>query len=200
MKKLWIDLETTGLHPVKHGIIQIAGIIELDGEEVEEFSFNVKPFEGDAVSPDSIKAHGISIEKMKAFDSPRETYIALVKLLGKYVDVYNKSDKFFMVGYNSKFDYDFLRKWFEKNQNSYLGSYIWFPPIDVMQLAAFHLMDRRSKIKNFKLMTVAEAVGLKPIDGKLHDARYDIRLTKELYNGLRSLDANTKDGSKYFQD
>ena len=186
MKKLWIDLETTGLNPVKHGVIQIAGIIEINGEEVEEFSFQVRPFKGDAVSQDSIKSHGISVEQMKSFDSPRETYIAFIKLLGKYVDVYNKSDKFFMVGYNSKFDYDFLRKWFEKNQNSYMGSYIWFPPLDIMHLAAFYLVDRRPEIKNFKLMTVAEAVGLKPLDEKLHDASYDIRLTKDLYKGLRS--------------
>ena len=30
-KVLWLDIETTGLDPERHGIVQIAGIIEIDG-------------------------------------------------------------------------------------------------------------------------------------------------------------------------
>lgn len=32
MKILWIDTETTGLDPDKHGIIQLAMIVDIDGQ------------------------------------------------------------------------------------------------------------------------------------------------------------------------
>ena len=43
MKNLWIDLETTGLDVKKHGVVQIAGIVEIDGEIQESFNFFTKP-------------------------------------------------------------------------------------------------------------------------------------------------------------
>lgn len=200
MKYLWIDLETTGLDPLKHGVIQIAGIVEIDGETKEEFNFTVKPFKGDAVSPDSIASHGIPIKEMKTYKPPNEVYRALTKLLSKYVRVYDKSDKFHLLGYNAKFDYDFLRKWFEKNHDPYMGSYIWFPPLDIMNLACFYLGPKRATIKNFKLDSVARAVGLRPKEGLLHDASYDIRLTRDLYEVLRSLNGKGEKRGKHLKD
>ena len=200
MKYLWIDLETTGLDPVRHGVIQIAGIVEIDGEIKEEFNFKVRPFKGDGVSLDSIMAHGISIEEMKSYKPPNEIYRKLTKLLSKYVQVYDKSDKFHLLGYNAKFDYDFLRKWFEKNHDTYMGSYIWFPPLDIMNLACFYLSTERATIKNFKLDSVARAVGLKPKEGLLHDASYDIRLTRDLYQALRSLNGKREKRGKHLKD
>ena len=185
IKHLWIDLETTGLDPIINGVIQLAGIVEIDGEVKEEFNFRVRPIKGDAVSPASIESHGISIEQMKAYKHPKDIHRAFTKLLSKYISIYDKTDKFHLVGYNAKFDYDFLRRWFEKNGDKYLGSYVWFPPIDIMNLASFYLCQDRASIKNFKLMTVAEFMGLKLTESSLHDASYDIHLTRRLYGRLR---------------
>ena len=46
MKLLFLDTETTGLEPGKHGVVQIAGIIEIDGVVKEEFDFLCRPFDG----------------------------------------------------------------------------------------------------------------------------------------------------------
>lgn len=37
MKRVFVDVETTGLNGWKNSIIQLASIIEVDGEEVDEF-------------------------------------------------------------------------------------------------------------------------------------------------------------------
>jgi hypothetical protein len=49
---------------------------------------------------------------------------------------------------------------------------------------AARLMSRRPAMSNFKLLTVAKVLGL-DVDGeKVHDAKYDIALTMEMYRRL----------------
>ena len=50
-----------------------------------------------------------------------------------------------------------------------------------MVLASHHLASRRYEMKNFKLATVAKFMGVNVDDEALHDAFYDIYLTKEIY-------------------
>jgi DNA polymerase-3 subunit epsilon len=183
-KLLWIDLETTGLDPLNHGIIQLAGIIEIKGIIKEEFNFKVKPIKGDGITKRAMEVHGININTIKSFEDPSSTLERFIALLSKYVDPFNKKDKFQLIGYNSKFDYDFLRKWFEKQGEKWFGSYIWFPPIDVMNLSAYFLSDRRGEISNFKLDNIASLFGIESTDDQLHDAAFDIEMTRELYNKL----------------
>lgn len=104
------------------------------------------------------------------------------KMLGKYVDKYDKQDKFFLVGYNNaSFDNQFLRGFFSQNGDNYFGSWFWSNSIDVMVLASHHLASRRHEMENFKLATVAKFMGINVDDEALHDAFYDIYLTKEVY-------------------
>jgi len=42
-KILWLDTETTGIDPSLHSIIEIAGIIDIDGVPEKEFSYKVQP-------------------------------------------------------------------------------------------------------------------------------------------------------------
>ena len=53
-----------------------------------------------------------------------------------------------------------------------------------MVLAAEHLAERRHLMENFKLMTVSKEVGLSVNEEKLHDAEYDINLTRDVYRIL----------------
>ena len=43
MKILWLDTETTGLNTDKCDLIQLAGIVIIDGEEKERFNFYCQP-------------------------------------------------------------------------------------------------------------------------------------------------------------
>lgn len=103
-------------------------------------------------------------------------------MLDKYVDKYNKKDKFFLVGYNNAaFDNQFLRGFFLQNGDNYFGSYFWSNSIDVMVLASAYIADRRADMENFKLSTVAKFLGVSVSDDSLHNALYDIELTRAVY-------------------
>ena len=50
-----------------------------------------------------------------------------------------------------------------------------------MVLASAYLMDRRAEMENFKLSTVAKFLGVSVADDALHNAMYDIELTRSVY-------------------
>lgn len=104
-------------------------------------------------------------------------------MLAKYVDKFNKKDKFFLVGYNNaSFDNQFLRGFFLQNGDNYFGSWFWSNSIDVMVLASNKLVERRAEMENFKLSTVAKFLGIQVSEDNLHDAFYDIYLTKAIFD------------------
>lgn len=104
-------------------------------------------------------------------------------MLAKYVDKFNKKDKFFLVGYNNAaFDNQFLRGFFLQNGDVYFGSWFWANSIDVMVLASAYLAERRPEMENFKLSTVAKFLGVSVSDDSLHNALYDIELTRAVYD------------------
>lgn len=191
-KFCFIDTETTGVDVAQHGLIQIAGILsERNGEgrfvELDRFNMKMQPFALDKIDGSALQVNGVTVEMFaptEAYGStPESQHKELVALLGERISKFDKRDKAFFVGYNARFDYDFVRRWFEKCGDKYFGSWFWYPPIDVMNMAALHLLNRRLDVSNFKLATVAEVLGVKP-EGELHDAWTDIQLTQEIFNKL----------------
>lgn len=180
MKLFFCDLETTGTDSSKHGIIQIAGSIVIDGVEMEKFNFRVRPLQGQLISSEASKVTGVTIEQMRDYPDSRVVFNQVLALLGKYVKKFDKKDKFFFVGYNSTFDDDFLRKFWANHGDLYYGSWFWWPSIDVAVLAARKIGKDRPLLANFKLTTVAEFLGI-TADGSAHDADYDIALTRKMY-------------------
>ena len=60
MKRAYIDLETTGLWSYKHGVTQIAVIIEMDGHIVDQADIRCRPFPQDAIDPRALEVQGRS--------------------------------------------------------------------------------------------------------------------------------------------
>ena len=187
MKLAYIDLETTGLFPWKHGVIQIGIIIEIDGEVKDEQSIKAKPFAQDEITPRALEVNNTTREQLEGDDylAPAMAHGTLSSILQTYVDPYSKTDKFFFVGYNSHtFDDPFLRKFFTKNGDKYYGSYFWNPSVDVMLFAIHHMMAVRHEMKDFKLTTVAETLGITVEEELAHEAIYDVKLTRAIYHKL----------------
>jgi len=156
--------------------------VEIEGEEKEEFTFNCTIFEGDEIDLEAEKKHGYSEGDILGFPHPVETYHRLIEVFERYVDRFDREDKFLFFGYGAKFDDNFLRQFFEKSNDKYYGSWFFTPWIDVMSLAANALKTERYRMENFKLGTVAEFVGIDVKESDLHGSAYDIRLTKQLYD------------------
>lgn len=184
MKECWVDLETTGLNEEKYGVNQISGIIEIDGIEKEEFDFKVKPLPGVLINKGALEIQNVTVEELRTYPPAEEAYANLINILEKYVNKFDKKDKFFFFAYNARFDNDFLRSWFMQLEDKYFGSWFWYPPIDVMCLAMFYLRNKRAEMPNFKLHTVAKTFEISVSESTKHRAMDDIRLTKKIYEKI----------------
>lgn len=193
VKLFYCDLETGGVDKKKHPVLQIAGAIEIDGKIERRFEWKVKPFEWQELDQEALDVCGFTPEMIETFDHPSKVFMYLKQMLNDYVDFWDPKDKFHFVGYNAKFDDDFLREFFKNNAttakevkfgNGY-GNFFWVPPLDVMNLAALATFKNRGELAlpKFKLAPVTEFFGLKP-DGKFHDAQADIDITIRLFKLL----------------
>lgn len=182
MKLFFFDIETTGTNPARHGIHQISGEIMIDGVTKEQFDFKVRPNPQAQIEEEALKVAGVTKEQILAYPPMYDIYRKIINMLEKYVDRYNKKDKYFLVGFNNaSFDNQFLRGFFLQNGDQYFGSWFWSNSFDVMILATPYLAEKRPDMENFKLATVAKALGVDVSEDSLHDASYDIYLTKAIY-------------------
>lgn len=189
VKLCYIDTETTGLNAKEHGIIQLAAIMEIDGVEVDTFSQKIRPASCCRADLKALEISGSTIEMIKTYMPEHDAYLSFVAWLGKHISKFDKLDKAFFCGYNSPFDVEFLRALFDRNGDSYFGSWFWSGSIDVMGAALWNLREDRHKLANFKLGAVADFVlgeraqALAAETG-LHDALTDIRVTRELHKAI----------------
>lgn len=184
MKKFFIDVETTGVDDSIHAMVQFSGVVEIDGEEVEKVNLLSSPFPGDMVSKEALGVIGKTIDELREYPKPTEAYNSLISVMDKYVDRYERGDKFYFIGYNSRFDEGFVRSWMKKNNDPYFGSWFHWPAIDVSNLAAIHFMHNGGRPDSFKLMKVAASLGIEVNEDEAHDAMYDIVITKKMYELL----------------
>jgi len=177
VKTLWLDCETTGLVPYKHGIIQLGGMIEIGGEVVETFNFRMQPCPTAIIDDKAMQVNKITPEELRTYPSSNSQYCAFINVLDKYINKFNKEDKFILAGYNVQFDDGFVNHWFKRNGNNYWYSYVNSAKLDVMSSVATWRRATNTKTPNNKLSTIAEWFG---IGGNFHDALDDIKATREL--------------------
>lgn len=183
MKIFYFDLETTGVKFWKNGIHQISGMVEINGEIKETLDFKVKPFEKALIEQEALDVAKVTEEQIMLYEPMADVYQKIINTLSKYVDKYVKQDKFFLCGYNiTAFDNQFFRAFFVQNGDKFFGSWFWSDSLDVMVLASDYLKEKRDLMTDFKLHTVAKELGISVDNEKLHDASYDMQLTKKIFD------------------
>lgn len=176
-KIFWFDTETTGLNSWHQDIIQLAFIVEINGEVKEQGQIRMQPLDYSKVEQKALDVHGITLAKMKEFPTQAEGFSALMRVIGRHVDKYNYEDRFTPAGHNCSFDMGFLQALFKKNSCSEFSKYFDYHYLDTMVLANFLNFYGLIKTKNVKLVTMAEHFGI-PLDA--HDAMNDIVATRTL--------------------
>lgn len=183
MKLCFIDIETTGTRHWKSGIHQISGCIEIDSKVKETFDFKVCPNPSCVIEDEALAVSNVTKEIVLSYPPMAQVHAQITAMLSKYVDKYKKTDKFFLVGYNNaSFDNQFFRAFFVQNADNYFGSWFWSSALDVMILAAQHLLYERHLMIDFKLKTVAQHLGIVIDETRLHDSSYDIEITRQIYH------------------
>lgn len=184
-KVLWLDTETTGLDPVKQDVIQMAGIIEIDGRVDSQFEFTCQPHSWDNIQQRALDVHGMSVEDLKTFAPPYEVKQQLEGLFSRYINKFDKNDKFILAGYNVDFDARFMKNWWAKCGDKFWGSYVEYKSFDVYPLFKLFCDAAGAIVPNHKLVTAAEYFGISFGDEGAHDAMADIRVTREVGLKLR---------------
>ena len=178
-----LDVETTGLDPTAHCLWSLAFRFRADARD-ERFVATCRPIDGADIDTEALVVSQVTRAQLGEYTDPREVRGRLESVLSRLCDKFDKHAKFHIVAYNARFDYDFLRAWWERLGADYFGSFFWFPPLDVMSLAAPRLLSVRHTLPNFKLHTVARAFDIDVDDSALHDADYDLELTAQLFKIL----------------
>ena len=186
-KIIFIDTETGGVNAEKSALIQLSGIIEVDGTEKEKFNFYIKPFKNSGVNEKALEVQGRTFEELRTDKYIDESiiYKKFLEILDKYIDKYDKDDKFIVAGYNVKFDIDILKAFFERNNNKFLFSYFNSSMLDPLySVRLLQVAGILPVLENNKLETWCKYFN---IELKAHDSLQDITATKKLIEKLVEL-------------
>ena len=186
-KIIFIDTETGGVNPEKAALIQLSGIIRIDKKDVEKFNFYIKPFENSEVTEKALEVQGITLEELKTdkYVEEKEVYKQFINLLDKYIDKYDRTDKFIVAGYNVRFDVDILKAFFQRHGNNFLFSYLDSSMLDPLySIRLLQIAGILPVLENNKLETWCKHF---EIELKAHDSLEDIEATKKLIGKLISL-------------
>ena len=186
-KIIFIDTETGGVNAEKSALIQLSGIIEVNGVEKEKFNFYIKPFENSEVNEKALEVQGRTFEELRTDKYIDESivYKKFLEILDKYIDKYDKDDKFIVAGYNVKFDIDILKALFERNNNKFLFSYFNSSMLDPLySVRLLQVAGMLPVLENNKLETWCKYFN---IELKAHDSLQDITATKKLIEKLVEL-------------
>lgn len=186
-KIIFIDTETGGVNPEKAALIQLSGIIRIDKKDVEKFNFYIKPFENSEVTEKALEVQGRTLKELKTdkYVEEKEVYKQFINLLDKYIDKYDRTDKFIVAGYNVRFDVDILKAFFQRHGNNFLFSYLDSSMLDPLySIRLLQIAEVLPVLENNKLETWCKHFG---IELKAHDSLEDIEATKKLIGKLISL-------------
>ena len=191
MKMLWIDTETTGTDPEKNAIVQISGIVDVDGKPQEEFDYRVRPHEGAQISQEALDIIGKTKDEIRAFPPAYEAYAKIKTVIERYVPKFTKdvNKRFKIAGQNIGFDYGMMEAFFRRCGDPYWYASVDRRGIDIIQATALFKFAGVLEIKDFKLGTVCNALGI-PLSA--HDSMNDIRASREVYQKYIEIIRQTK--------
>lgn len=187
MKILWLDMETGGLDPKLHDIVEIAGLVDIDGVVLEEFQFLMQPSMRQRVGLEALTLQGRTLDEVMGHPlTQREGREELMKVMGRYVNKYDRADKFTWAGQNPTFDMGFGQHLWKTQGDPYFGAWFDYHPLDLIPLiVAARLRGYYQNMPNLKLATICQAVGLPPY--RAHCALEDVRATRAAFYQVASL-------------
>ncbi len=157
-----IDLETTGLSPIRgERVIEVGAVAVESGDVVDEFHSLIQVPR--RIPWQAARLHGITGEMLVGQPLPEEVYPALRNFIGGST----------LVAHNAPFDLSFLR-----HELGRLGFRLPNRHVCTLELAR----RRFPRLDNHRLETVARhLLGALPDNTRLHRALDDARLTAQVW-------------------
>lgn len=183
-KTLWFDLRTTGPDPKYHGVLQFAGLIEINGELVDQLTVMMQPHPGAVIDQETIAGHGIKPADIAGFMPSDEGYRKVRAFFDKHVEMYDPKDKMYPAGYNVRGGLEFLQAMFKRFDKYGIGVYFNWRGVDPLPL--LYLMDfaGRLSLSDYRLPALCSQFGIKA-DGR-QDGLVAVRAARDLTRKLMS--------------
>lgn len=170
---IFVDLETTGLDPRKHEIIQIGALVvsQPDFEVVKKWEVKVKPEHLETASAEALKMVNHDPKKWKE-----------AVLIKQALEEFNQLAKDGMlIGYNISFDWMFLETNFVRHKIKPTFDYHCLDIPSMIFLALYKDLPEKIRLghitKHFGLSRKSET----------HDALEDAELTHQIFKRLMNL-------------
>ena len=176
MKTIWVDIESTGIEAADNTIIELAALYE-DRKDKDVFHTYILPALKPVGFNEIEELTGITWEYLQHNGITEHlAYEDFTVWLASHINKFDKTDKAIFAAYNAKFDNDFIRELFKRNNDNYFGSWFYSAPLDIMgtvvQCVRLGLMPVPV---NFKNVTICEYFG---IEHKAHSALDDIKASR----------------------
>ena len=167
---VFVDVETTGLNPVDHEIIEYAIITEYPEGLVTEVACKVHPEHIETAHPKALEVNGYTSEKwcLAGAQSQKEAAIDIGLHL-KFAAV---------VGHNIPFDMSFFQETLKREGVTISIGHL---NVDTMTLAYEHLVPLG--LQNMSLKGICEFIGIQP-EPDTHEALNGARKCREVYHRL----------------
>ena len=176
----FIDVETTGLDPDKHELIEIGCVlarqISQEGkgsrlEFIEEFEYKIFPEHLEDADPESLMINGFTAERWG-------NAILLEDAMKRFSEKVRGAS---FVAHNVSFDLAFIEKALKK---SGVKNTMHHHKIDTISLA-FAILYHNPEVQKFSLRSLCEFFGIQ--NENAHTALSDARATFEVYKRLLGL-------------
>ena len=179
MKLFYADTETTGLDPSATRPSSWPSSSRWTGRSSARRTSDAPPLENaDAKALEVTKK---TLAELATYPLRAQAFREFTETLAKYVDKYDKADKFVWIGQNPEFDVRFVRALFKEHNDNYFGSWFDSRPADLISLAVAAKVKGLIRPENFKLGTLAAEFG---IEFNAHDALADVRVTRDVWMRL----------------
>ena len=175
---VFIDVETTGLNPEIHEIIEVACIV-VDGKDLKEiraYETKIKPERIEIAEKGALEVNGYSPDKWRKGIGGKEAFLKVANIAPNGI----------LVGWNVAFDWSFLMHSFERHE---IIPKFDYHKIDVPSIA-YSKLFRLGAFPSLSLRRVAPLFGIKL--GTIHSAMEDIRATYEIFKKILAGEAKQR--------
>lgn len=178
-KVLYVDVETTGLDQNKNEIVQLAGIIEIDGEVKEKFDIFMKPNNFENIEQEALDVQHKTMDQVLSYPERSKGFVDFLEILDRHINKFDKSDKFLAAGQNVYFDFGFVRQMFWNNGSQFFKSYFHDEKIDSIKMYKDLMTEGKvDKLAHLNLDKICSSLGVELTNA--HDGASDIQATYEI--------------------
>ena len=180
-KVIAYDVETSGLDSELCGLTQLSGIIYVDGVQVDEFNFDIRPFEGAEIQKKALEVTGKTYDEVLAYTEEGEVFQEFIAILKKHINPMVYEDSLTPIAYNGNFDSGFMQAWFAR-QGKKFSNYLNYRLVDPLALLRILHLEGLTNLRSYTLLNTYKAIFDEEFDA--HNSQADVQAMMKIYHHL----------------